>query len=153
MARRTITPEEKAAKEAAKQEAKKVASEPTAQQPLEQATENSSATDQSAPDPADAPDVATPDPTDPNAAVHEETASKQEDRISTEEPTATEDNIPMPPNAQNPLERAGNRILAAYPSASKVYITSDGFGFFREHDARNHADGLRNKHIVTVKRK
>ena len=45
------------------------------------------------------------------------------------------------------------RILAAYPDAPVVYMTANGFGFFRESEARNHAATLRDKAVITVKRK
>ena len=50
------------------------------------------------------------------------------------------------------FDEAG-RILAAYPDAPVVYMTSNGFGFFRESEARNHAATLRDKAVITVKRK
>ena len=43
--------------------------------------------------------------------------------------------------------------MAAYPDAPVVYMTSNGFGFFRESEARNHAATLRDKAVITVKRK
>ncbi len=55
--------------------------------------------------------------------------------------------------AKNRLEREAARILADYPDSKEVCMTADGFGFFREQDARNHADTLRDKSILTVKRK
>lgn len=51
------------------------------------------------------------------------------------------------------LKAEAGRILAAYPDAPVVYMTSDGFGFFRESEARNHAATLRDKAVITVKRK
>ena len=51
------------------------------------------------------------------------------------------------------LKAEAGRILAAYPDAPVVYMTSNGFGFFRESAARNHAATLRDKAVITVKRK
>lgn len=51
------------------------------------------------------------------------------------------------------LEKEGERILAEYPDAPEVFMTTNGFGFFRETDARNHAAALRDKTVTTVKRK
>lgn len=51
------------------------------------------------------------------------------------------------------LKAEAGRILAAYPDAPVVYMTSNGFGFFRESEARNHAATLRDKAVITVKRK
>lgn len=55
--------------------------------------------------------------------------------------------------ARSRLEIEAGRILAAYPDAPVVYMTSNGFGFFRESEARNHAATLRDKAVITVKRK
>lgn len=51
------------------------------------------------------------------------------------------------------LKAEAGRILAAYPDAPVIYMTSNGFGFFRESEARNHAATLRDKAVITVKRK
>lgn len=67
---------------------------------------------------------------------------------------ATENPAQEPKAEVDPaLEKQGLEILAAYPDATEVYMTSNGFGFFRETDARNHAATLRNKTVTTVKRK
>ena len=55
--------------------------------------------------------------------------------------------------AESRLETEAGRILAAYPDAPAVYMTSNGFGFFKESEARNHAATLRDKAVITVKRK
>lgn len=55
--------------------------------------------------------------------------------------------------SKTPQEQEGEAILAQYPDASVVYVTSNGFGFFRESDARDHAATLRDKTVTTVKRK
>lgn len=57
------------------------------------------------------------------------------------------------PAASDSLTAKGQQILKEYPAADKVYMTSNGFGFFREQDARNHATTLRNKTVIIVKRK
>lgn len=51
------------------------------------------------------------------------------------------------------LTAKGRQILEEYPAAAEVYMTSNGFGFFREQDARNHAATLRDKKVIIVKRK
>ena len=51
------------------------------------------------------------------------------------------------------LKAEAGRILSAYPDAPAVYMTSNGFGFFKESEARNHAATLRDKAVITVKRK
>ena len=55
--------------------------------------------------------------------------------------------------ARSRLEIEAGRILAAYPDAPAVYRTSNGFGFFKESEAHNHAATLRDKAVITVKRK
>lgn len=55
--------------------------------------------------------------------------------------------------ARSRLEIEAGRILAAYPDAPAVYMTSNGFGFFKESEAHNHAATLRDKAVITVKRK
>ncbi|WP_418450183.1 hypothetical protein [Alistipes sp.] len=52
-----------------------------------------------------------------------------------------------------PQQKAGEQILADYPDAAEVFVTAEGFGFFRVSDARNHAATLRDKTIIHVKRK
>nr|DAL75145.1 MAG TPA: hypothetical protein [Caudoviricetes sp.] len=58
-----------------------------------------------------------------------------------------------PKSASDGLTKKGRQILEEYPAADVVYMTSNGFGFFREQDARNHAATLRNKTVTIVKRK
>lgn len=55
--------------------------------------------------------------------------------------------------APDALTAKGLQILKEYPAATEVYMTSNGFGFFREQDARNHAATLRDKEVIIVKRK
>ncbi|WP_304721284.1 hypothetical protein [uncultured Alistipes sp.] len=55
--------------------------------------------------------------------------------------------------APDRLTVKGRQILKEYPTAEEVYMTSNGFGFFREQDARNHATTLRDKSVIIVKRK
>ena len=57
------------------------------------------------------------------------------------------------PAVSDSLTTKGRQILKEYPAAEEVYMTSNGFGFFREQDARNHATTLRNKTVIIVKRK
>lgn len=58
-----------------------------------------------------------------------------------------------PKSASDGLTKKGRQILKEYPAADVVYMTSNGFGFFREQDARNHAATLRDKTVTIVKRK
>lgn len=58
-----------------------------------------------------------------------------------------------PKSASDGLTKKGRQILKEYPAADVVYMTSNGFGFFRAQDAHNHAATLRDKTIIIVKRK
>ena len=48
-------------------------------------------------------------------------------------------------------EKEGLRILSCYPDQEKVFMTSDNFGFFDEHDAREHALWHRSQSLRTSK--
>lgn len=48
------------------------------------------------------------------------------------------------------LKAKGLEILADYPTEHTVYMTANGFGFFKRADARNHADTLSDTEILTV---
>lgn len=50
------------------------------------------------------------------------------------------------------LKTIGLQILENYPNEQTVYMTANGFGFFKHSDARNHADTLSGKEILTVNR-
>lgn len=70
--------------------------------------------------------------------------------------SAVEENPKKPAKdaaAPSKAEKAARQIFSDYPDAREVYVTSDGFGFFKQSDARNHAATLREKTVVTVKRK
>lgn len=51
------------------------------------------------------------------------------------------------------LKAKGLQILSDYPNEQKVYMTVNGFGFFSYTDARNHAETLSDKTILTINRK
>lgn len=50
------------------------------------------------------------------------------------------------------LKRKGLQILEDYPDEQKVYMTANGFGFFKYTDARNHAETLSDQEVLTVNR-
>lgn len=54
--------------------------------------------------------------------------------------------------ADGKTEKIAKSIFSEHPEEDTVYITSDGFGYFNEHDARNHARTLPNDEIVTITR-
>ena len=56
-------------------------------------------------------------------------------------------------DSESLIKKEGRKILDDYPTEQEVYMTSDGFGFFREHDAYEHSKRLDNKDIVLIKRK
>lgn len=51
------------------------------------------------------------------------------------------------------LKAKGLQILTDYPEEQTVYMTANGFGFFKYSDACNHAETLSNKEVLTVNRK
>lgn len=60
----------------------------------------------------------------------------------------------QPSDAENAeLKAKGLQILSDYPNEQKVYMTVNGFGFFSYTDARNHAETLSDKTILTINRK
>lgn len=48
------------------------------------------------------------------------------------------------------LKAKGLQILGDYPAEHTVYMTANGFGFFKRADARNHADTLSDTEVLTV---
>lgn len=84
-----------------------------------------------------------------------ETAEKSAHEAAQMAATENADRKAAEPKAgdKTQLEKEGERILAEYPDAPEVFMTTNGFGFFRETDARNHAAALRDKTVTTVKRK
>ena len=59
---------------------------------------------------------------------------------------------PKPVKVDGKTEKIAKSIFSEHPEEDTVYITSDGFGYFNEHDARNHARTLPNDEIVTITR-
>jgi len=57
------------------------------------------------------------------------------------------------PETESRPEREATNILSVYPEVPVVHMTSDGLGFFKDFEARNHADMVRDKTATTVKRK
>ena len=57
------------------------------------------------------------------------------------------------PETESRPEQEATNILPVYPEAPVVHMTSDRLGFFKDFEARNHADTLRDKTATTVKRK
>lgn len=54
--------------------------------------------------------------------------------------------------ASGKMEKIAKSIFSEHPKEDIVHITSDGFGYFDEHDARNHARTLDDNDIVTITR-
>lgn len=79
--------------------------------------------------------------------------TKQNDIQADAEKGAAKKTAAPEARSKTPQEQEGEAILAQYPDASVVYVTSNGFGFFGESDARDHAATLRDKTVTTVKRK
>lgn len=51
-----------------------------------------------------------------------------------------------------PLEKEAQEIFEVHPKLKKVYITSDGIGYEREHDANQHAKTLDDKSVTKFER-
>ena len=73
--------------------------------------------------------------------------------------TGRKDKKPAQPSGAESSEeklavaREAERILAEHPEAEAVYMTSDGFGYFSEHDARNHARDLKDNEVKRFEHK
>lgn len=87
------------------------------------------------------------------AAVAKEQAQKAEKaRIAAEKKVRKEADEKALLDA-DPLLVEGHALLAAYPHRKEVYMTTDGFGYFHEADAVNHAAALGDKIVRRVIRK
>lgn len=58
-----------------------------------------------------------------------------------------------PSEEKRAIALEAERILAEHSEAESVYMTSDGFGYFSEHDARNHARDLKDGEVTQFKQK
>ena len=167
MTRQTLTPEEKAAKAAEKaakaaekEAANKAAAEKVAREAAEKAAAEQAAreatekatTEQAAREAAETVEKTPPSPATSYAASPAELAARETTEKAAAEKTARKAAEPKV-GGKTRLENEGKRILAEYPDAPEVFMTANGFGFFREADARNHAATLRDKTITNVKRK
>lgn len=158
-----LTPEEKAARAAARQAAAQAKAEQSAQE-TEAAREVAEHSRPAAePQPADretafdapvqaAPQPADDDPIDQQPADDEQPEQEVAEVAARVSEAADRTEQPLPAVSDS-LTAKGRQILKEYPAAEEVYMTSNGFGFFREQDARNHATTLRDKTVIIVKRK
>ncbi|MGP1526390.1 MAG: hypothetical protein ACTTIA_02530 [Candidatus Cryptobacteroides sp.] len=71
------------------------------------------------------------------------------DKASKNGKDLTEDNV----EEQSEIEKEAERIFAENESISHVFMTSDGFGYVRYHDAYQHSLTLEDKKIKFYKRK
>ncbi|SEA70531.1 hypothetical protein SAMN05444145_105236 [Alistipes timonensis JC136] len=167
MTKPTLTPEEKAAKAAEKaakaaekEAADKAAAEKVAREAAEKAAAEQAAreaaekaaAEQAACKAAETVEKTPPSPATSYAASPAELAARETTEKAAAEEAARKAAEPKA-GGKTRLEKEGERILAEYPDASEVFMTANGFGFFREADARNHAATLRDKTITNVKRK
>lgn len=56
------------------------------------------------------------------------------------------------PNGGDAITNIGKRLLEENPEWQEVHITSDGYGFGSDADAKNHAKGLVSQTVVKVSR-
>lgn len=164
MTKQTLTPEEKAAKaaeKAAKAAKKEAADKAAAKKVAREAAEKAAAAEQAAREAtaeqaarkaAETVEKTPPSPATSYAASPAELAARETTEKAAAEKAARKAAEPKV-GGKTRLEKEGERILAEYPDASEVFMTANGFGFFREADARNHAATLRDKTITNVKRK
>ena len=87
------------------------------------------------------------------ANTPEEIADRKAAAVAARKEKKKENRTAKESRTENRLAAEAERIFAAYPDASVVYMTSNGFGFFKESEARNHANTLRDKAVITIKRK
>lgn len=142
------------------------AQEPVDQQPADDPDDPQEANDPSDAEPSEQRPVETSQEAEKPAA--ETTAKKKEDAplspatayagspaelAARAAETEAARSAEQPKSASDGLTKKGRQILKEYPAADVVYMTSNGFGFFREQDARNHAATLRDKTVTIVKRK
>lgn len=87
-------------------------------------------------------------------AKAQETKQKGSAKETKKETKAPEKKSDQPKETRKPtkLESEAVKILKEHPEQDKVHMTSDGFGYFNEHDAWNHARTLKNDEIITIKR-
>ena len=154
MTKQTLTPEEKAARaaeKAAKAAEKEAADKAAAEQAAREAAEKAAA-EQAARKAAETMEKTPPLPATSYAASPAELAAREATEKAAAEKAARKAAEPKV-GSKTRLEKEGEQILAEYPDAPEVFMTANGFGFFREADARNHAATLRDKTITNVKRK
>ena len=94
-----------------------------------------------------------PPPATAFANTPEEIADRKAAAAAARKEEKKENRAERESGTENRLAAEAERIFAAYPDASVVYMTSNGFGFFKESEARNHANTLRDKAVITIKRK
>jgi hypothetical protein len=56
-------------------------------------------------------------------------------------------------NVTEKFDAEATEFFKEYPDASAFHFTSDGLAFFQQGDARNHANGLEDKTVITKIRK
>ena len=140
MANKQQTPEEKETK-------KKVADKVPVSEEIVKTETGEDASDQKATNESSAGiETRTPAPVDSNPAGE---TTKQDAPMAN-----AKHHVTQPSDAENAeLKAKGLQILSDYPNEQKVYMTVNGFGFFSYTDARNHAETLSDKTILTINRK
>lgn len=77
-------------------------------------------------------------------------AAKQPKPAETKKPKAGDTENSAKGRAVTPLKKEAIRILNGHPGQDTVYMTADGFGYFNEHDARNHARDIKDDKLVII---
>ena len=94
-----------------------------------------------------------PSPATAFANTPEEIADRKAAAAAARKEEKKENRAERESGTENRLAAEAERNFAAYPDATVVYMTTNGFGFFKESEARNHANTLRDKAVITIKRK
>jgi hypothetical protein len=82
-------------------------------------------------------------------------ANKKENTPNTENKETQKSNVENTSggkNKESAFEKKAKELFETYPKTEEFYFTSDGLAFFELCDAKNHASGLKEKEIKTVKK-
>lgn len=140
----TTQKQSKAAEQAAKEEVERAAKE--AEKEAAELAAKAAKVEQ----PASPATAYADNPADLNERAAQEAAGKQSRQAANEagESAALEG----PEGKEGKLHAKGLAILDGHPTREAVYMTTNGFGFFKLSEADNHAATLGDNTVLTVKR-
>lgn len=83
----------------------------------------------------------------------EQAAKKEAEESAIREAKEKAEAEPKPADEKaSRLQAIGLQILEDYPNEQAVYMTANGFGFFKFSEAQNHAETLSDKEVLTINR-